>query len=134
MAEDGKPPEQGAPPASERNLSLLSFFQEKKPADKDPNNAATLSARTSRTAARTARKQRQQEHQGKKNGKDGKLRSRVQNMTRTNRDEAGRTQDGVIGKKEEAADDNDNVSRSYNFTVKDNHGGNIATKPSSGEW
>jgi hypothetical protein len=48
-------------------------------------------------------------------------------MTRTNRDEGGRTQDGVIGKKEEAAYDNVNVSRSYNFAVKDNHGDNIVT-------
>ncbi len=36
-AEDDKLPEQGTPPALESNPSLLSFFQGKKPANKDPN-------------------------------------------------------------------------------------------------
>ncbi len=36
-AEDDKLPEQGAPPALESNMSLLSFFQGKKPTNKDPN-------------------------------------------------------------------------------------------------
>ncbi len=48
-------------------------------------------------------------------------------MTRTNRDEAGRKKDSVIGKKEESDNDNDNVSRSDDFAAKDNHSVNITT-------
>jgi hypothetical protein len=55
-AEDGKPPEQGSPSASESNLSLLSFFREKKPAEKDPNNGSDIVSKNLKDRSKNSKK------------------------------------------------------------------------------